>query len=321
MVSYNRPSLPKISHINDGRRIFVMESIITVVVSFIGFFLIVPFPEKANFLTREEKELLLVRLEEDGGSVRNDDISFRRILPMITDWKIWIWYGVVISAPLGIFSNCFASVLAYMASEETASSLVAFQPTILADLHWTATVAQWHTIPVYATAFVLTLASAYLSDKLNHRYLFTVLGSSFIIIGWSIELAQVPAAGARYAGMFFCAVGAFVNMSTLVVWLCTNLGKGVKRTVAMGILTGFGNCGAFVSGNVFITNQSPRYPVGFGVGLGFGCLCLVATTTYFFFLRRENHRRDKNQSTGGSNYSDEQKQDLGEAHPDFRFQL
>lgn len=69
-----------------------MEAIITFVVSTFGWFLIVPFPEQATFLTANEKALLRARLEEDGGSVLNDEISIRRILPMMGDWKIWIWY-------------------------------------------------------------------------------------------------------------------------------------------------------------------------------------------------------------------------------------
>lgn len=286
--------------------IFVMEAIITLCVSIIGYFIIVPFPEDAKFLTADEKALLMQRIEEDGGSVRHDEITFKRVLPMIADWKIWI------------------CVLGYMAAEETASSLVAFQPTILKDLGWTNTSAQWHTIPVYATAFVLTLSSAWLSDYLNHRFLFTVFGSILIIIGWAIELAHKSSAGVLYTGMFFVSVGAFINMSTIVVWLCTNVGKGVKRTVAMGILTGFGNCGAFVSGNVFITNQSPKYPVGFGVGLAFGVVGLVATSVYAAFLLKENRRRDKLQGSNERAYDREeveQLQDLGEAHPDFRFQI
>jgi len=212
-----------------------------------------------------------------------------------------------------------------MSAEETASSLVAFQPTILKDLGWTATSAQVHTIPVYATAFVFTLGCAWMSDHLQHRYLFTLFGAVLIVIGWSIELAQVPAAGVRYMGMFFVASGSFIMMSTIVVWLCVNLEKGVKRSVAMGLLTGFGNCGAFVSGNVFITEQAPRYPVGFGVGLAFGVVGGIAVTVYYLYLRNENRRRDKMQSSGGSKtYTREElerMQDLGDAHPNFRFQM
>ncbi|KAL2009628.1 hypothetical protein VTN00DRAFT_5435 [Thermoascus crustaceus] len=289
------------------RWIFIMEAIITVVVSSVSFWIIVPFPENANFLSEEEKKLLMARIEEDGGSVRNDNISFRRVLPMIADWKIW---------------NC---VIAYMAAEETASSLVAFQPTILRDLGWTATSAQVHTIPVYATALVFTLACAWMSDYLQHRYSFTLFGAVLIVIGWSIELAQVSAPGVRYMGMFFVTSGSFIMMSTIVVWLCVNLGKGVKRSVAMGLLTGFGNCGAFVSGNVFITDQAPHYPVGFGVGLAFGIVGGIAVTVYYFYLRNENRRRDKMQtSASGKTYTREElehMQDLGDAHPNFRFQM
>ena len=216
-----------------------------------------------------------------------------------------------------------SSVLAYMGAEETASSVVAFQPSILKDLGWTSTKAQVHTIPIYAVAFVLTLSCAWLSDYLQHRYTFTLLGCVLIIIGWSVELSYVPAAGVRYMGMFFVTSGAFIMMSTLVVWLCVNLGKGVRRSVAMGLLTGFGNCGALVSSNVFITNQAPKYPVGFGVGLAFGVLAGFAATAYYVYVRVENRRRDRLQSSRGRVYTREemeQMQDLGDAHPDFRFQ-
>ena len=124
-------------------------------------------------------------------------------------------------------------------------------------------------------------------------------------------------------GMFFVTAGAFIMMSTLVVWLCVNLGKGVKRSVAMGLLTGFGNCGALVSSNVFITNQAPKYPVGFGVGLAFGIMAGVAATAFFIYLMMENRRRDRLRKTSARSYGREEMerlQDLGDAHPDFRFQ-
>ncbi|EIT79221.1 permease of the major facilitator [Aspergillus oryzae 100-8] len=282
------------------RWLFLIEAIITMGISIVCYWIVVPFPEDANFLTPEEKALLLARLEADGGGVRNDPISFKRVLSMAADWKIWI------------------CVLAYIGAEESASSLVAFQPTILKDLGWTARSAQAHGIPIYAVAFVLTLSSAWLSDHLRHRFLFTLFGSVLIIIGWSVQLAHYLPAGVRYMGMFFVASGAFIMMSITVVWLCVNLGKGVKRSVGMGLLPAFGNCGAFVSGNVFITSQSPKYPVGFGVGLGFAVMAGVASTVYYFGLRAENRRRD---SQPEKEWTPESAQDLGDAHPDFRFQL
>ena len=146
------------------------------------------------------------------------------------------------------------------------------------------------------------------------------------MIGWSIELAQVPAAGVRYFGMYLVSSGAFIMMPTLVVWLCTNLGKGVKRNVAMGLLTGFGNCGALISSNVFITSQAPHYPVGFGVGLAFGVVAGIAATVFFVYLLIINRRRDRiskatvsvpSLGEGMNDFADDQE----DAHASFRFQL
>lgn len=72
-------------------RLFIIEALITVVVSIVCYWFIVPFPENATFLTPAERTLLETRLEADGGGVRHDNISFRRVIPMIADWKIWIW--------------------------------------------------------------------------------------------------------------------------------------------------------------------------------------------------------------------------------------
>ncbi|PYH65016.1 vitamin H transporter [Aspergillus vadensis CBS 113365] len=285
------------------RWLFLIESIITMGVSLICYWIVVPFPEDAKFLTAEEKTLLLARLKADGGSVRDDPISFKRVISMAADWKIWI------------------CVLAYLGAEESASSLVNFQPTILKDLGWTSRSAQEHTIPVYAVAFVLTLSCAWLSDRLRHRYVFTMIGSVLTIIGWSVELSHVQSAGVRYMGIFFVASGAFIMMSTIVVWLCVNLGKGVKRSVGMGLLPAFGNCGAFVSGNVFISSESPKYPTGFGVGLAFAVVAGLACTVYFFALQAENRRRDGQPAKEETSEMAPEEDDLGDAHPDFRFQL
>ncbi|KAL1999386.1 hypothetical protein VTN02DRAFT_4595 [Thermoascus thermophilus] len=70
--------------------IFIVEALITVVISVASFFLIVPFPEHCTFLTPQEKKLLLDRLAEDGGSARDDRIEWRRVLETAMDWKIWL---------------------------------------------------------------------------------------------------------------------------------------------------------------------------------------------------------------------------------------
>ena len=85
-------------------------------------------------------------------------------------------------------------------------------------------------------------------------------------------------------------------MPILVVWLAINVGKGYKRAVAFAMVTAVGNCGAFISSNVFITAQSPKFHTGFSVGLGMNILSMISMTLFFLGLRLENRKRDKKQA-------------------------
>jgi MFS family permease len=108
---------------NGWRWIFILEGITTVLVAAASFFLIVPFPADSKFLTPEEKKVLLARLAADGANVANDKLH---LWDALSDWKIWV------------------ATLVYIGAEENASSVVSFQPTILAGLGFTSSAAQVH---------------------------------------------------------------------------------------------------------------------------------------------------------------------------------
>lgn len=180
--------------------------------------------------------------------------------------------------------------MTYIGAEENASSVVAFQPTVLKGLGYTASEAQIHSIPIYAVAFVASLSCAWLAERLRQRYLFTLFGCIIAIVGLSIELAQPKAAGTRYAGMFFLTAGAYIIMPITVVWLAINVGQGYKRTVAFGMVIAVGNCGAFISSNVFITAETPKYHTGFSVGMGMLLLSVVASSLMYLGLWLEKRK-------------------------------
>lgn len=113
-----------------------------------------------------------------------------------------------------------------MGAEENVSSVVAFLPSILKGFGYTSTSAQWHSIPIYGVAFVLTLTCAYVSERLHQRYLFAMFGALLNLIGLSILLGQPDAEGARYAGAFLLTAGCYIVMPIVVVWNAINVGPG-----------------------------------------------------------------------------------------------
>ena len=89
-------------------------------------------------------------------------------------------------------------------------------------------------------------------------------------------------------------------MPLSVAWLNNNLIGRPEKAVAAAIQMGFGNGANFVSSNMFITAQAPRYPTAFRVGTSFAVIGGVATVLFTLLLARENRRLDKLEAEGNA---------------------
>jgi hypothetical protein len=75
-------------HADSIRRwIFILEGLITILISFLVFLLVPDFPEHTKILTPSEKEHLLATLREDKGD-QKIDIKGTNWLKVICDYKI-----------------------------------------------------------------------------------------------------------------------------------------------------------------------------------------------------------------------------------------
>jgi hypothetical protein len=285
------------------RRIFIIEGVITIAVSFISYLFIVPFPEDSTFFKADEKALLLARLKDDGGAVANDKFSAKRIIEIYKDWKIW------------------AAIAVYIGAVENANSITSFQPTILRGIGYTASEAQVRTIPVYLFAAVYSVSLAYLAEYLRKRYLFCMIGFATIASGLIVEISGPKAPGVRYMCLFFIAAGAYLVIPLTLVWIAINVGKGYKRSVTLGSMASFGNAGAFISTNVFLKREEPRFHTGFSTNMGLCCMGMLAATFMFVGILIGNNRRAERRKELPDVLDEGSVEDLGEKHPDFRYSL
>ena len=59
--------------------------------SIVGYFVIVDFPEEAKFLTEPEREFIIEKLMADIGQESDyEPFGWRRIVSVFKDWKIWV---------------------------------------------------------------------------------------------------------------------------------------------------------------------------------------------------------------------------------------
>ncbi|KAM3075811.1 hypothetical protein ACMFMG_007938 [Clarireedia jacksonii] len=294
------------------RWIFIIEGLLTivVVVALKSFGLIADWPESASFLTPDERVLVLQRLSSDTG-VEGEEIgrldtlnkkSFKRIFG---DWKIWV--GAVMY--FGVVNTGYATSF--------------FIPTILHEMGYTAIASQVKSIPIFCVAAILALLTAHLTDRFQHRFSFTIIGILVGTIGYIILLCQTNVTtGVKYMACFFIVSGGYITQPVTWAWVANNTSGHYKRSIASAIQIGLGSCGGIVASNIFITNQAPLYPVGYGTSLAMLLLCGCMCITFFLGLKRENKLRD----AGGRDhrYMGEEKEELGnmgDDHPGFRFVL
>ncbi|CAG8954286.1 hypothetical protein HYFRA_00005907 [Hymenoscyphus fraxineus] len=306
------------------RWIFIIEGLATIAYAVLAKCFIVDWPEDASFLTAEEKLLLSRRLDEDRGNefARMDRLNKQSFNRIMKDWKIW------------------AGVLMYLGISTSGFSISFFLPTIINGFGYKPGQAQLHTVPVYAVCAVVTLSISWLSDRLKHRYTFTMIGILIASIGYIILLAQgqphTPHAlsnRVKYLATFFVATGTYIkglamtdNMAyedrtqpLVIVWLSNNLGGHYKRAFGTAMQIGFGNLSGIIGSFIFIQNEGPGFKTGYGSALGMVLVCGVACTVFHFGLRWENGKRERGERNDRLTLCEAEVQNLGDDHPGFRF--
>lgn len=258
--------------------IFAIEGIATVLIAGICFFLIQDFPAQAKFLSQRERKTLNSLLFEDNDALRDEPWSWAEVRRTFRDVKVWLY------------------TIAWMGQALPLYTVTLFLPTIIANLGYSAANAQLLTVPPYAFATVFSIGIALLSERYQTRGPFIIGSCILSIIGYTLLLSD-HRVGVQYLGTFFVCAGIFPSAALIFTWIASNVSGQVKRCVAAAIQISIGDIGAVVGCQLYRPDESPRYPLGHGMALGFVVGTLVTSLLLWYLLVKENRRRDE--ITGG----------------------
>ncbi len=204
----------------------------------------------------------------------------------------------------------------------TGYAVAFFTPSILLEFGWSAQLAQIHTVPVHAVASVGMIGAAWLSDRLKHRYGFIVTGTLIATVGYCILLNQTGLSrDTKYAAIFLIGLGGYMAIPILLAWLANNLSGHWKRAFGSAIQVALGNMAGIISTNIFLADESPKYPTGYGTAFGMLWLGALAATIMFVLMWNENRKRAAGQMDGRLEQPEEEVKNMGDYHPSFRFTL
>lgn len=286
--------------LNGWRWIFILEGLLTVVVSVIAYFFIVNYPSTAKFLTEDERAYIHKRLSSNTDATRNEAFTWANVKKAISDPKVWL-YGLgfhTMSLPL--------------------YTLSLFLPTIIKELGYTAGQAQLLTVPPYAIATILTVLTAVASERTHRRAPFIMAGSSLAIIGYIILLSDTRP-GVSYVGTIFAASGIYPATAIVLSWPANNVSGQTKRATANAMQISIGNLGAVLGTQLYRNESKPRFFVGHGMAAGYLVGNIVVVSTLWWVLKRENERRDRGLGAERLRGIDEGEW-LGDEDPRWRFQ-
>ena len=284
------------------RWIFIIEGGITVFVSFFFYFLLPDFPEQSKWLTPEERTYVTARLQVDQGrSAVERKITLRDVGDVFKDYKVilggFMYFGLIVPA----YGYAY------------------FAPGIIKTYGYDPIQTQLHSVPPWAAAFGFSMIIAFISDKTRHRFGFAVFAICVAIAGFGILIAVHDNTKLQYAALFLVAMGAYTAMPIIVCWFNMNLGGHHRRAVGSAWQVGFGNIGGIIAVFAFLQKDSPKFIPGYSICIAFTILSIIACILYGIGCWVANRSRDEHGNA--DNLTEEEKTDLGDLSPSYRYLL
>jgi hypothetical protein len=265
------------NRIANWRLLFLVEGLPCIVAGIVTFFVLPDSPEKASFLTEEEKLVARargVRQVGDQEAHRVGHISFKDVGAALLDLKVhkssYHPHSKHLSCsgnPTNVSQNYFTALM-YFSCNVSFSSLPVFLPTILSEMGFTPIDSQGLSAPPYFLAFLLVISSTYIADRTQQRGI-TIMILSLIGATGYILLAATSKTAPRYFGVYLAAAGIFPCIGNILPWVLNNQGSDTKRGMGIAILNLVGQCGPLLGTRVYPSKDSPYYRLGMWVCAGF----------------------------------------------------
>lgn len=279
--------------------ILLIEGVITLGWGLIVLVVLPPVPERVRWgFTKEEKRLLVIRTWE-ANNTPNATFKWSQVHVTFRDP---MFYSFAV-----IFSACQIAL----------TSLGSFLPAIIKSMQYSSVEAQLMTVPVYACAFVLTIAFGFIADRYGRRGLCIAMSSSFSLLGYIMLIASKNP-GVRYAGVCIASAGQYPIPSLSLGWLAFNTRSWTHRVTAGTLVPMIGQAAALAGLQGFDT--PPFYLKGNSVALAVVCVMPPVALLTSWYYARENRKKDARMHTAETALQRQKSlEELGHKHPDFRY--
>ncbi|KAJ5670435.1 uncharacterized protein N7477_005798 [Penicillium maclennaniae] len=272
---------------NDGpispwRILFLVEGFPSVIVAVFAWAIIPDSPGRARFLTRRQRVVARLRLEENKPNYQNAPekrFNWREIVKTASDPKAYM--------AAFMFFSCNVAF----------SSMPVFLPTIIKDMGYSSLHSQALSAPPYLFAFIVVLITAYFSDRTRTRSTYLIAHAllsslSYLCIAltgyFHTHLTPSLHTFIRYICVYPAVAGFFSAITLIITWSMDNRTEKEGKGASIAILNIIGQCGPLLGTRLYPQSDGPWYVKGMAVCSFFMLVVAVLAVGLRVLLQREN---------------------------------
>ncbi|KAH7348097.1 major facilitator superfamily domain-containing protein [Pyrenochaeta sp. MPI-SDFR-AT-0127] len=265
-------TLDQVHGIAGWRWLFIIEGAVTFGVALFGFWLLPDDPSVTRWLTQEERDLAVARIQRDTVGMKERGTTLEGLKQACADPKTWLFC---------LMQNLHISAVTFNN----------FFPTIVRSLGFKSrTTALLLTAPPYFVSGLLGIPFAWSSGHFNERSWHITGGLGIAIVGFVMSVVTMNTA-VRYTATFLYATGAYSVGSVILGWVSATLSQTPeKKAVAYSLVNVTANAAYIYCAYLWPKSNEPRYSIGFGSMIGFAAGSIVCVWVMRFWLMAENRK-------------------------------
>lgn len=260
------------------RWIFIIYGVVTIFIGLLAYLLITDFPDKAKFLTEEERHIVITRIERDRADSKPDPLTYSKMLKYSMMWQPWLF------------------ALMFMSMTTATYSLAYFLPTILSSMGFDNVQSLVLGTPAYFWAIIPSVISGRVADKVKGARSWVIVFNATCLLIGTCMYSQLDKSqkGARFAGIFLAVGGANACIPLIISWQHTAIRAQSLRAYCSALTVAFGGIGGIIGSTVFMQKeQKIGYPSGIYTSLALMVFCILAAIGLQLYFRIQNRKADR----------------------------
>ncbi|KAH7081060.1 major facilitator superfamily domain-containing protein [Paraphoma chrysanthemicola] len=270
------------------RWVFIIEGAITVAIAIAAFFILPNFPRTTTWLTEEERQLAVYRLQEDVGEDDWKDAEsqtfFHGLKLALVDIKTWVLTVLLLS----IVSS---------------ASVTNFFPTVVKTLGYDNIHTLLLTAPPYVLAVITTYINAWHADRTGERFLHIVLPLCVGVFAF-ILAAATHSTAPRYVAMMLMVPGVYTGYVVALAWISNSLPRPpAKRAAALAFINAVSNTSSIYASYMYPQPKGGAQPdltIPLSVDCATAALAIIMTVIMRIILGKLNKKLDRGEHVEGA---------------------